>query len=89
MKKKREKRVDRLHHDARNHMGGSRRGGGGGQAVRTPWKITIYMGFYWEKAIGPPVKSWNPPPPLENVPPPLEPWQIIVFFESNHWTSVI
>ena len=62
-------------------MGGSRGG-------LTPWKITSYMGFYWEKAIGPPpppVKSWTPP---GKIPPPLEPWQIIVFFESNHWTSV-
>ena len=25
----------------------------GGQGVRTPWKITRYMGFYMEKAIGP------------------------------------
>ena len=59
-------------------MGGSRGG-------LTPWKITSYMGFYWEKAIGPPVKSWTPH--WKNTTP-LEPWQIIVFFESNHWTSV-
>ena len=38
----------------------------------------------------------DPPPPLEkvgtpleNVGPPLEPWKTIVFFEINHWTSVI
>ena len=75
---KEKKRVDWLNHDARNHMGGSRGG-------LTPWKITSYMGFYWQKAIGPPCKKLDP---LENIPPPLEPWQIIVFFESNHWTTV-
>ena len=85
LKKKREKRADRLNHDARNHMGGSRGRGGGGSGP--PWKITSYMGFYKEKAIGPPCKKLDPPP-LENVPLPLEPWQIIVFFESNNWTSV-
>ena len=56
-----------------------------------PWKITSYMGFYKGKAIGPPpppLYKVGPPPPLKNVPPPLEPWQIIVFFETNHWASV-
>ena len=53
-----------------------------------PWKITSYMGFYREYAIGPPPpwKSWTP---MENVGPPLEPWKMIVFFEINHLTSVI
>ena len=36
-----------------------------------PWKITSYMGFYRESAIGPPRKKLDPP--LENVGPPLEP----------------
>ena len=62
-------------------MGGSRGG-------LTPWKITSYMGFYWEKAIGPPCKKLDPPPPPGKNSTPLEPWQIIVFFESNHWTFV-
>ena len=36
---------------------------GGGQWVRTPsLKITSYMGFYRDYAIGPPGKSWTPPP---------------------------
>ena len=26
--------------------------------------------------------------PQENGPPPLEPWNMIVFIESNHWNSV-
>ena len=35
-----------------------------------------------------------PPPgkrgtPLENVGPPLEPWNIIVFFEIDHWTPSV
>ena len=41
-------------------------------------------------------KQLDPPPPhpekvgpQENGPPPLEPWKMIVFFESNHWNSVI
>ena len=61
---------------------------GGGQGVRTPtpWKITSYMGFYREKAIG-------PPPPLEKIgpPPPGKCWdtlwnleKIIDFFEIDH-----
>ena len=61
---------------------------GGGRGSGPPWKITSYMGFYKEKAIGLPCKNVDPPPPLENVPHPLEPWRIIVFFESNNWTSV-
>ena len=37
---------------------------GGGVGVRTPWKITSYMGFfkYYDKD-PPPGKSWTPPPP--------------------------
>ena len=37
---------------------------GGTGGPDPPWKITSYMGFYREQAIG---------PPLENVGPPLEP----------------
>ena len=59
------------------------RGTGG---LDLPWKITSYMGFYRELAIGPPPgKSWTP---LENVGPPLELCKKIVFFEIDHLTSV-
>ena len=51
-----------------------------------PWKITSYMGFYMEYAIGPPLKKVGPP--KEDVGPPLEPWKVIDFFEINHLTSV-
>ena len=81
MKKKREKQVNRLNHDARNHMGGSR-GGGGGRGSG-PRKITSYMGFYKEQAIGPPPPHPEKVGPQENGPPPLEPWKMIVFFEST------
>ena len=49
-------------------------------------KITSYMGFYREQAIGPPWK--NVGPPLEKVGPPLEPLKMIDFFEIDHLTSV-
>ena len=48
-------------------------GGDMGSGPPPPWKITSYMGFYRERAIGPPWKSCPPPPPLENAGPPLEP----------------
>ena len=35
--------------------------GGGVQGVRTPWKITSYMGLYSEITIGPPGKKLVPP----------------------------
>ena len=44
---------------------------GGTGSGPPPWKITSYMGFYRELAIGPPWKKMDPP--LENVGPPLEP----------------
>ena len=37
-----------------------------------PWKITSYMGFYREYAIGTPLEKVGPPP-LDNVGPPLKP----------------
>ena len=58
--------------------------GGTGDPDPPPWKITSYMGFYRELAIGPP----PPPPPLENVGPPLETWKMKDFFEIDHLTSV-
>ena len=45
-------------------------GGGETGGPDSPLKITSYMGFYREKAIGPP---WKKLDPLENVGPPLEP----------------
>ena len=36
---------------------------GGGRGSGPPWKITSYMGFYKEKAIGLPCKNVDPPPP--------------------------
>ena len=66
------------------------RGGGGGQGVRTPpGKPQVKWVYIGNKQLDPlpPGKSWTPPP-LENVGPPLEPGKMIVFFESNHLTSV-
>ena len=56
-----------------------------------PWKITSYIGFYMESAIAPPPPLeivGPPPPPLENIGSPLEPRKMIVFYESNRWSSV-
>ena len=52
-----------------------------------PCKITSYIGFYREWAIGPPppTNSWTP---TENVGSPLEPRKMIVFYESNRLSSV-
>ena len=63
------------------------RGGGGAGGPDPPGKSQVIWVSVGKKQSDSPVKSWTPTP-LENVPPPLEPWQIIVFFESNHWTSV-
>ena len=60
LKKKRENRVDRLNHDARNHMGGSR--GVGEAGGPDPRKITSYMDLYREKKL-------DPPPPWKKVGP--------------------
>ena len=55
-------------------MRGSRGGRGArGTDPRPPWKITSYMGFYRESAIG-------HPHPLENVGLPLKHWENIAFF---------
>ena len=62
LKKKREKRADRLNHDVRNHMGGSRgRGGGGGPDP--PGKSQVIWVSIRKKQLDSPVKSWTPPPP--------------------------
>ena len=45
--------------------------GGGAGGPDPPWKITSYMGFYRESAIGPPWKKLSPPPPP---PPPGKCW---------------
>ena len=66
-------------------MGGSI--GGGGQGVWTPpGKSQVPWVATGNKQLDPP--PWKKLDLLENVRPPLEPWKIIVFFESNHLTSV-
>ena len=57
LKKKREKRVDRLNHDAPNHI---QRGGGGEGGPDPPAKSQVIWVSIGKKQLDPPVKSWTP-----------------------------
>ena len=65
-------------------MGGSR-GGDRDPDPPPPCKITSYIGFYREWAIWTPLQIVGPP---DNFGSPLEPRKMIIFYESNRWSSV-